>query len=521
MLVSDRRFQHRETAIAYESLALAGAPGPGDEALRAEVLRGDTIARSLGASSVELGHHWDLGGEPRRAGLYLLLAATACEKRSRFSEGLSLCRRAIGLFDGAAGGSAMEGRDPLAVAAVEWVRLRIAQRISRYDDGLAASDRAYRALATAEPGELNSVLRARVGMALGFVYFRLGRNEDAVTVLIEARALARAEGARAEEATGLNNLATVHSARGEYEAALPLYEASLAVRRALDDSYGAAACLNNIAAIHDRMGNFDQTLRFATEALERVRAAGDLHGVASTLQSVGSAHLRLGNFAESQRLLEESLAIRREVGDPHGVAASLGNLGNVYWMSGDYLQAMRLQRESLSIERSTRHLHGVASSLVNLGAIQIAAGEYEQGMACLDESIEMGARVRAQDILCEAFSKRALARHYLGDAPRSIEDAEKAIQLAELTGYASGRIQALISLSLVRHDASLAEQARADAIRQRDPYSECEALLAEAEIRAADGNSSEARRAAATAAEIARPRGMMGLVRRADLLLEE
>ena len=78
-----------------------------------------------------------------------------------------------------------------------------------------------------------------------------------------ARALAIREAAlgpdHPDTATSLNNLAALHRARGEYDAAEPLFARALAIREAAlgPDHPDTATSLNDLALLHRDRGEHD------------------------------------------------------------------------------------------------------------------------------------------------------------------------------------------------------------------------------------------------------------------------
>ena len=469
MLIADRRVLHRRVAEAIEAqhdLALS------DDELREESILDRERAETLSPSAVELGHHWEMAGAAGRGGLFLLLAAQSCQKKSRYDEALALSSRGMRLLKTVS--------DRLGCAAVAVERGAVLERLSRYEEGLAEYGGAAVA-ASARKGESAAwaMLDSRASTGLGSVLQRLGRYEEGREATQAGLEAARTAGDRKREAVALNSMGNVHLSRGEVRDALARYEESLTIMQQLGDRLGQAALFNNIGNMRRSGGDHQEALRLCEEALVIVREIGDRWGQAVCLNTIGVSYDSRGDYEDALRLHQESLAIRREIGDRWGQVASLGNIGAAHLGRGEYRDALRVFDEAVGL-------------------------------------IAQGTGVR--EFLCEILASRAVARLRLGDRPGGAADAERALIVADGIGYTIGRLNALAALSLCQSDEKLAESALEEGRASGQRQFVCETLLLLAEIRERAGNTDGARAAAAEAASLSGLCNLPNLVRRAEEL---
>ena len=202
-------------------------------------------------------------------------------------------------------------------------------------------------------------------------------------------------------ANALNGAGNLACACGDFEAAQPLYERSLVIRRRQGDKVGIASSLNNLALTANTRCDYARVEALHKESLAIKRELGDKWGIASSLGNLGIALADQGNYAAARALHEESLTLRRELGDRLGVALSLINLGVVLLAEGLdkdvrekrsdtlYAQAQALFEESLAIRRDLTDRPGIAECLVHLGEVEHCRGNYTKADYLYQQSLEI------------------------------------------------------------------------------------------------------------------------------------
>jgi CHAT domain-containing protein/Flp pilus assembly protein TadD len=196
-------------------------------------------------------------------------------------------------------------------------------------------------------------------------------------------------------AQSLNNLANLYYDQGRYGEAEPLHQESLALHREqLGDRHPhVATSFNNLAELYRDQGRYGEAEPLHQESLAiRREQLGDRHPhVAQSLNNLANLYYDQGRYGEAEPLVQESLAIWREQwGDRHpDVAQSLNNLAKLYYVQGRYGEAEPLHQESLAIRREQlgdRHPH-VAQSLNNLAELYYVQGHYGEAEPLFQESL--------------------------------------------------------------------------------------------------------------------------------------
>jgi predicted ATPase len=204
------------------------------------------------------------------------------------------------------------------------------------------------------------------------------------------------EGTLSMLANALNGAGNLACACGDFEAAHPLYEQSLAIRRRQGDKAGIASSLNNLALTANSRCDYPRVKALHEESLAIKRELGDKWGIASSLGNLGIAMTDQGQYASARILHEESLALRRDLGDRLGVALSLLNLGIVVLAEAldgegptELSPAEALFEESLVIRKELVDRPGMAECLVRMGEVEHCRGNYAKAVYLYQQSLQI------------------------------------------------------------------------------------------------------------------------------------
>ncbi len=234
-------------------------------------------------------------------------------------------------------------------------------------------------------------------------------------------------------ATGLGNLATLLSNKGEYVEALDLYKRELSILRSHypDDSHpGIPQALSHIGVSFSDVGSYDSSKTYHIEALALFRRIrGDDHAdVAYALNNLAATYTSLGKLDSSITLLNDALIISTSVlGAEHpNVGIQLNNIARAKRDLGDLIGAEQGYREALDIwlaafnEDHPYHAHGYS----NLGTVIVSQNRYRDALPLLEEAY----RIRKK-LLPEANPELANTMSILGYCLFKLERAEEAENL--------------------------------------------------------------------------------------------
>ncbi|MCP4659462.1 MAG: tetratricopeptide repeat protein [bacterium] len=263
-------------------------------------------------------------------------------------------------------------------------------------------------------------IRARLMHTVGRVYKNLGLYDAAVPLVEESLKIRREifGEVHPEVSESLNNLATLLYSKGDYEDAEPLFREALEMRRRLlgDEHPDVAASLNNLAALLCSKGDYEGAEPLFRETLTiKRRLLGDEDpDVAITLNNLAFLLNSRGDYEAAEPLFREALEIRRRhLGSEHpDVAQGINNLAGLLHSKGDYEAAEPLFREALEMrQRILGDEHpDVAESLHNVALSLHAQNDYEGAEPLYRRALEMQRRLLGAGDPALANGLSALAR---------------------------------------------------------------------------------------------------------------
>jgi DNA-binding CsgD family transcriptional regulator/tetratricopeptide (TPR) repeat protein len=383
---------------------------------RALTERPELAGVSSAVLAAELAVHWDAAGESAQALSARIQAGVAADRAHAFAEAQRHYERALELWEQvpestqpaeldqvdllarAAEAAALTGAVQRAVGlvedalgradpAVEPVRAAVLlARLGNHlwvnaDEGgaLAVFERAERLLA----GAPASAERARVLAAHAHALLLSLRAEEARPRCEEAITVARAVGARAEEAMGLRVLAGCLGNLGDGDQAIAL---GLEARRIAEEVGDAETVLSTYVVVDYALGLLGrerEALKDAQQGYQRARELGLERAMGSYVAvNVASRLLVLGRWAECERLARELLT-----GDRWDGFGRHRTLGLLLTRRGEFAEA----REH--VEQARRLSPSFLGGFTSWAATELALweGRYEEAGAEIAEGLRWSA----------------------------------------------------------------------------------------------------------------------------------
>ena len=337
---------------------------------------------------------------------------------------------------------------------------------------------------------------------------RLGRFEEALVVVDQARDLFHRVGALTDEMAAMVGRGRIHLLRAQYEAARDAYRPVIAMIEKTGDPWLERIATNHMAVIAMCLGEFTAAMASAQRSLDLCRRYGDRAREGDALSVAGIVLLEVGlhaqaaaTFAEALDLLERTASrwsradcliyagmceVRR--GTPASAAAGLAQLdaalGEARALGARYLEA---------------------NALITRAGAQLARGDLA---AAVDDARE--GTLAAQQATLVGYEIQGLARHALalarlGRAAAAGPLAHRALALLEHQQVLEGSEEEVLAAcaEVLRatgaHDQAevVRERGRASAQRKLGAMSEAgwrTAYAARPEIRALLGHSAAALR---------------------------
>jgi len=291
---------------------------------------------------------------------------------------------------------------------------------------------------------------------LGECHRILGEYRQAIDLLTQALAIARATGNRRSEGTTLGNLGNCHRILGEYRRAADLYTQALAIARATGNRRSEGTWLGNLGNCHLDLGEYRRAADLYTQALAIARATGNRHGEGTWLGNLGLCHFILGEYRRAADLYTQALAIARATGNRQREGTWLGHLGNCHLDLGEYRRAIDLHTQALAIAREIGDRDLEANVLNFLGRAWLVSGDAHEALTVLGQAVSIAETTGDIGPTAEARSGLAQAHLQLGNPAAALAAATAGRELPYPAGEPVMRLlEGLALLELHRVEESV------------------------------------------------------------------
>jgi tetratricopeptide (TPR) repeat protein len=356
---SIREYAAEKLAVAGASMAPAGRPATGPEAVRA-------------AHGRHAEHYAAFGTEEHLASL----SVHGGVERGRLLE--MEMENLVAAVDRSVSAGEAEIAAGACLAAMEVIELT--------GPFLAGAKRAGRVLEV--PG-LDARQQTMLLQKRGRLLHLSGRSEESLRTLETALAKAREERSRRHEGIVLSSLGTLHRLQGRPAEAREHYEAALAIHREVGNRRFEGTVLGSLGVVHLEQGRPAEAREHHEAALAIHREVGDRRHEGIELGCLGILHQEQGRPDESREPSEAALDIAREVGDRRSEGAVLGSLGILHQAQGRLAEAREHYEAALDINREVGNRRGEGVELGNLGDLLLVQGETEAAETRLTEAMAL------------------------------------------------------------------------------------------------------------------------------------
>jgi tetratricopeptide (TPR) repeat protein len=205
---------------------------------------------------------------------------------------------------------------------------------------------------------------------------RVGRFDEAATLLERAGQGFAAVGDAAGEADVLQVTGTVAAQRGDASLARERYLASLRVRERLGDVAGVAALTSNLGIVAQQQGDTVAARAYADRALELYTTLGDRRRIGTCQVNLAWMDGLAGDHESARRRCVEAIRLAAEVGDRLNVAIAQNNLGDALRDLGRLDDAGRAYAAAVETYRDLNDLGPLMAMLEDVAILAVARGDH-------------------------------------------------------------------------------------------------------------------------------------------------
>ncbi len=284
-------------------------------------------------------------------------------------------------------------------------------------------------------------LEGAVRHAIGTTYGTLGLYDEALAQLEAARRLlfTALPHHAVDVLTCVNELATVHTARGDLDAAEELFRSTLDAAREHHgpDSTVTAQTMIGLAEVLRDRNDYPAAITLNREAVAilRTRDPIDEMGLTTALNDLALSLQSEGEFDAAFEAQREALdRLEAHYGPDHYATASArSNLAGILASRGEYAEAEAYYERALASFRAVlgeKH-PAVASCLGSLGLLLVRQKKLTEGKACLEQALALRRELLGPDhpLVGNSLNNLAIAKYRLGDLDGAAEHYEEALAI--------------------------------------------------------------------------------------------
>jgi two-component sensor histidine kinase len=197
-----------------------------------------------------------------------------------------------------------------------------------------------------------------------------------------------------------------------------------------DSSQLALAYLNTAVSFHVR-GRFNEAVTLYNETLSLRIAENDSMGIGAVSNNLGAAYTSLGNYPKALEMLNLSYELKIRLGQLDKSVTTLANIGNIYFEQKKYTLALDYYEKSLQLSRELIDNYGIIRALNNIGLTHLSMDKASEAMVYYEESLSLHGGNERPCSKVHVLDGLITSYYQLGDYDKAIESANEQLSLTK------------------------------------------------------------------------------------------
>ncbi|MFN7950434.1 MAG: CHAT domain-containing protein [bacterium] len=303
--------------------------------------------------------------------------------------------------------------------------------------------------------------------------YREERWKDAADAFADALSLEEILDRPADRAQMLYRLTDACARAGQWQRATRYQQQSVADARKQGDPAALAQALFDLGVFRSRAEDFDGAIAALGETAALWAKLGRVADKSQALAVQGIAEESAGRYQRALETFGTALALDEVSGASEGQGRQIRRIGRIQLVRlNRYADAEASFRKAQAILESAGDVPGWIESTLEIGLARVAIGDLAGAIAQYDEGLEAARDSDEKALVAKALAYRAEA-HWLsasyGEAFADIRAAEQAAEAASAPrqAFLATNLNALVRWSLNDFDAALDEAERALALAEK------------------------------------------------------
>ncbi|MBT9455666.1 MAG: GGDEF domain-containing protein [Burkholderiaceae bacterium] len=219
----------------------------------------------------------------------------------------------------------------------------------------------------------------------------------------------------------LRALGRLKDGSGRIEDAISLQLQALALAELSGQRWLQALCRGELAQAYLHAQQPDRALSMVDEATRLAELDRDPITLLRVYTLRGIVYAQLDKAEESQRSAEAAIRYAREANSPRDLALSLANLADNYLRKADFTHALTLSEEALPLARQAKDRTGELVALTNIGLAKISLGQIAEGKRFVEQAMVMDKQGGGVSSVGDTLNELGIYLERAGDAAGAIE----------------------------------------------------------------------------------------------------
>jgi adenylate cyclase len=235
-----------------------------------------------------------------------------------------------------------------------------------YQDGLSLSN-----------SMKNDTLIAKGLNSIGYIYFILGKYNDAIDYLFKALKIFESSSLDKNKIQCLQYIGIAYNEQGMYDKAMAYSKQAMDIAKSIHDNYSTAVSMTMIGSIYYSQSNNDMALDYFQQALNIMEESHDKQGISDALNNVALIYEKQKKFDKALEMHLRSLKLAIELQDKRGAAASYHNIGMVYYSLEKYNTAILYLDSCINFAKEADDKFYIKESYNTLSELYAKMGKYD------------------------------------------------------------------------------------------------------------------------------------------------
>lgn len=279
-------------------------------------------------------------------------------------------------------------------------------------------------------------------LAYGFI---LQNADSAVYYGERAIDLAEKINYRKGLAQAYNDLGLVYYYQSDYSKSKELWNASLEIRKQMNDSLGIAALYVKLGALTYQTGSFSDALTNHLNALTLYEGLHHDEGMAKCFNNIALVHESQNQLDMALEYYQKALQLKYKLQDYYEIGGTQANIGRIYYVQDNLEGSNQILNEAISTLESNGFENTVylAAAYNSIGKIFMDLKKLDEAAGVIAKGIAIRQKLGDQQGIIASLNQLGLIESERGNSQKAIEHLTQAIDLArekqlageERTGY--------------------------------------------------------------------------------------